>query len=355
MKSLSKFFIAGALAGIFLFVHKTGTTPKPAAKEASVTTITKAPSNVAVIATTDNKVAPAQATVVLNKTNTQKQAAALQASIPSLRNNALKNIDVAKRTNSMSSKVIKAHVKALMEAIEESQLPEIVAFEKPNRPQEVEGIAPERTGGYAYEAKQSEKNNTPFSSLRQPDKGAESYSYMSVYDETEKMKDYAVNNGCNTEYALMVNLGMKSGKKRFFVIDLASNTIVKSGVVSEGNSEGAEKKYSNEIGSTASSLGAYKIGKRVKNDAGFGYRLVGLQESNNNAVKRSMMLQATEDVPYDEINFPVLKTDGSLSLSNRFLTEISPLIDESSKPMLLWVYDPNADNQALYSAVQKKH
>jgi len=189
-----------------------------------------------------------------------------------------------------------------------------------------------------------------FAAVSLADNGIDNYSYASLSEETEQLREFAERSGGNTDFGIVVNLGIKSGKKRFFVVDLSSNTIVKSGVVAEGSGDvyaAYEKRYSNEPGSMASSLGIYKIGKRAK--TALSYQLFGLQESNSNAEKRSIVLQASDEVPYEEINFPLLKTNGSLSLSGRFLKEISPMLNESIKPVLLWVYDSAADGQSLYS------
>ncbi|HTL10620.1 MAG TPA: murein L,D-transpeptidase catalytic domain family protein [Chitinophagaceae bacterium] len=211
------------------------------------------------------------------------------------------------------------------------------------------------TGGSAYHSTAKETKSptdiSSFSAIRQPDKGADSYSYATIYNGTEALRDLAVRNGNNTDYAIMVNLGIKTGKKRFFLVDLTSNTIIKSGIVAEGSGDMtavAEKKYSNDLGSTSTALGVYSIGKRTSKDA---YRLQGLQETNSNAAKRGMLLQATEDVPSDEIAFPLIKTSGSLSLSPGFFKEISAVLNASTKPVLLWVYDPTAEAQ---SAVAQK-
>ena len=322
-----------------------------------------------------------------------------------------KNIVTSKLIKKMSAETISMHLKtiipsadstaltALDNGIKAEKMPELIAL-KNSQPakQEISSLqqekvemeapitVPQKMAGTAYEGgviaispkipaninntiskaeTKSEKNsqkatnsvNIPeFASLKQADNGTDTYSYASLYDGTEKLKEYAASSGSNTDYAIIINLGIKSGKKRFFVIDFSTNTIVKSGIVAEGSGDvysSYEKRYSNEIGSMASSLGIYKIGKRIKSNVNYSYRLYGMQESNSNAFKRSMMLQGSEDIPYDEISLPLLKTDGSLSLSARLLKEISPMLDASAKPVLLWAYDPSTDSQPLYSAIQK--
>jgi len=225
-------------------------------------------------------------------------------------------------------------------------------------------IQQQRTGGSAYHAAGAASKSgmhtssatamPVFSAIRQPDKGADAYSYATVYNATELLKDFAVRNGNNTDYAILINLGVKSSKKRCFLMNLSTNTIVRCGIVAEGSADAnasSQKKYSNEMGSSASSLGIFKISKRMNERS---YSLQGLQESNSNASKRGLLLQTTDDVPNEEIDLPALTTNGSLSLSASFFKQISPLLDAGSKPVLLWVYDPAAQSQPLYQSVQNQ-
>ena len=314
----------------------------------------------------DNNVVEEKNAIEENKTEAEISPVlvrTIQSSKPVL---TVKKIDVSKLAKSMSPEKINAHLQAVVFSDDfvmqdETENSSDVTINEPVKTEVVNVMKGHKMAGNAFEGftaasakAQSPSDVTGFAMLRQADKGADSYTYSSVYEGSEQLKEYAVRSGNNSDYAIIVNLGLKSGKRRFFVVDLTTNTIVKSGVVAEGRDVAAnDKKYSNEIGSTATSLGIYKIGQRVKTDSVSGYRLLGLQESNSNAYARAMMLKATEDVPYDEISFPVLKTDGSLSLSSKFLAEISPLIDKSTKPVLLWAYDQSADMQASNSSVSK--
>lgn len=312
----------------------------------------------------NNNVVEEKNTIEENKTEAEISPVlvrTVQSSKPTV-----KKIDVSKLAKSMSPEKINAHLQAVVFSDDfvmqdETENSSDVTINEPVKTEVVNVMKGHKMAGNAFEGftaastkAQSPSDLTGFAMLRQADKGADSYTYSSVYEGSEQLKEYAVRSGNNSDYAIIVNLGLKSGKRRFFVVDLTTNTIVKSGVVAEGRDVAAnDKKYSNEIGSTATSLGIYKIGQRIKTDSVSGYRLLGLQESNSNAYARAMMLKATEDVPYDEISFPVLKTDGSLSLSSKFLAEISPLIDKSTKPVLLWAYDQSADMQASNSSVSK--
>jgi hypothetical protein len=181
----------------------------------------------------------------------------------------------------------------------------------------------------------------------QSEAGRESYSYTLLYDRAEKMKAYAAGKGYDTTYAFMIDMGMKSGKKRFFVMDLNTMTIVKRGMVAHGRGNSSftfNKNYSNKSGSNCTSLGIYKVGAMYKGSYGTSFKLNGLESTNSNASKRSIILHGLNCIPYEESEFPICQSEGCPSLSPAFLKEISSIINTRHKPMLLWIYDPLAEN-----------
>ena len=179
--------------------------------------------------------------------------------------------------------------------------------------------------------------------------GRSSYSFASLYNQAEKLKHYAQKKGFDTNYAFMIDMGMKSGKKRFFVMDLNTMTIEKRGIVAHGRGNSnftLNKTYSNAGSSKSTSLGIYKVGSAAKSNYGISYRLSGLEESNSNAQKRALILNGLSCIPQEESDSPICQSEGSPSLSPAFLKEISKIIDSRSKPMLLWIFDPIAETGA---------
>ena len=412
MKPLSKCLAAGSVAALALFGYYESASIhsffNPATKATTINTnktdvfsqsaeqLKQSASLIAEIKHSQNQAALVKTTA--DKANDEVRAEPntidylTHAVLPSYKNIVLKKeIDISKLTKKMSATTVSINVK-ISQATDSIGVNNSIATVNSQKAEVNNSIQPEKNemepaysmpkkmAGTAYEGNQAmttakfpagsintfaksavkaEKLNqkmtganmsAAFAAVSLADNGADNYSYASLSEGTEQLREFAERSGGNTDFGIIVNLGIKSGKKRFFVVDLSSNTIVKSGVVAEGSGDvysAYEKRYSNEPGSMASSLGIYKIGKRAK--TALSYQLFGLQESNSNAEKRSMVLQASEEVPYEEINFPLLKTNGSLSLSGRFLKEISPMLNESVKPVLLWVCDPAADGQSLYS------
>ncbi len=191
-----------------------------------------------------------------------------------------------------------------------------------------------------------------FSSIK-PDKGSDFYSYSFLYDQTELLKEYAARSGSNTDYAIMINAGIKSAKKRFFVLDLSTNTIIKLGTVALGDKNlQYNKTYSNPAESISGMPGMYKTDKRAKNSNNLSYNFSAFTENSSNS-RKSFLLQSSEDIPYDETGLPLPATEECISVSPRFFKEISPFIDDSVKPVLLLVFNPAASGQQSFTAVQK--
>ena len=161
----------------------------------------------------------------------------------------------------------------------------------------------------------------------------------------EQLKLYAKANGYSDKYAMLIDLGMHSGSKRFFVVQLNNEKIVLAGLVTHGSSPSVlkpgERAYSNVTGSLCSSLGRYKIGVSYQGTFGLAYKLHGLDTSNNHAFERAVVLHSHSCVPDTETSEGICQSWGCPTISPAFLQSISPLIDKSARPVLLEIYDSN--------------
>lgn len=147
----------------------------------------------------------------------------------------------------------------------------------------------------------------------------------------------------------MIDMGLHSGVKRFFVWDFKNNSISDSFMVSHGCgimpwSWTWSKKnvvFSNKDGSHCTAEGKYKVGKRGYSNWGIGinYALLGLDNTNSNAVKRSVVLHSWEKVPDTEV-FPDGTPEGwgCPALSNEALKKLDPKLKKAKMPVLLWIY-----------------
>ena len=161
-----------------------------------------------------------------------------------------------------------------------------------------------------------------------------------------ELKQYAQQKGYSTKYCLLIDMSLNSGLKRFFIYDLAKNTVAYSGLVAHGSCDQLylkEVRYSNTPESGCSSFGVFKVGKSYRGHYGKSYRLYGLQNSNSNAFKRAVVIHALGCVP-DQETYPKLicNSSGCPMVSFAFLEKLSSVIDHSDKPILLWIYNRHA-------------
>lgn len=148
--------------------------------------------------------------------------------------------------------------------------------------------------------------------------------------------------GYSTKYCFLIDMGIHSGKNRFFVYDLENKAIALSGLVAHGTCNTqflANARFSNSPGSGCSSMGKYKIGNSYYGKYGKSFRLYGLDNSNSNAYSRAVVIHGYECVPNGEIYPRVLCNSlGCPMVSNSFFRKLSNIIERSDKPILLWIY-----------------
>lgn len=169
------------------------------------------------------------------------------------------------------------------------------------------------------------------------------------------LKEYAKKNGYDTTYAFFGNMGMISNIKRFFVVNLKTMKVEISGLVSHGRGTGSmfDKQYSNVEGSKCTSLGRYKITGKYKGGYGVSYRMAGLDSSNKNASTRNIVLHSMMCIPDIEKAMPACVSEGCPSVSTKFFTSLSKVIDSRKKPVLLWLFDSNLEEIVIEETPSK--
>ncbi len=145
----------------------------------------------------------------------------------------------------------------------------------------------------------------------------------------------------NSRICFLIDLQLHNGKNRFFVYDIQNDNILHAGLVTHGDCRVqylSDVRYSNQPGSQCSSVGRYKVGVQYKGIFGKSYRLHGLDNTNSNALKRALVIHSHECIPEKEI-YPdqICNSQGCTTVAPSFLTTISGYIDQSKKPILLWV------------------
>lgn len=182
---------------------------------------------------------------------------------------------------------------------------------------------------------------------------------IAVYDErqlmiyAEALKQFAKNNGYDTTYVFLSNMGMLCSKKRFFVVNISTMQTELSGFVTQGRGSGTsrfDKQYSNEKESHCTSLGRYKVMHKYRGEYGDSYRMMGLDSSNNNAYSRNIVLHAMGCMPDNGELTHVCISEGCPAVSVNFFAELSKIIDGRKKPVLLWIFDSNMEEAVVEMA-----
>ncbi len=153
------------------------------------------------------------------------------------------------------------------------------------------------------------------------------------------LKSYNKKNGFDTTTCFMINMGIASGKKRFFVYNLNKDSVEESGLVAHGSGSETKSdglKFNNTIGGLATSLGKYKVGNSYYGKFGLAYKLQGLDVTNNKALERFVVLHSHDCVPGEEVDpFPICVSWGCPTVAPSFLKILQEKIAKAKQPILL--------------------
>jgi hypothetical protein len=167
-------------------------------------------------------------------------------------------------------------------------------------------------------------------------------SMEKLEQKATEAKKFILKKGYNPDICFLIDMSLASGQNRFFVYDLQKDTVQSAGLVTHGNCfeywlEG--RRYSNVVGSGCTSLGKYRIGNFYTGKFGYSYKLYGLDSTNNNAFERTVVLHSHSCVPDHETSEEICQSNGCTTVSPAFLEQLKPIINNSKKPVLLWVFE----------------
>ncbi|WP_310558275.1 murein L,D-transpeptidase catalytic domain-containing protein [Flavobacterium sp.] len=169
-------------------------------------------------------------------------------------------------------------------------------------------------------------------------------NYDTYYKEAQ---EYSKNNNLNPNKFILIDLGLHSGLKRFFIYDFKKKQVVKSFMVSHGCGNNVwgqtytkeNAPVSNEPDSHCSSIGKYVVLKRGISQWGIkvNYLLQGKDKTNSNAINRAIVLHSWDEVPNNEV-YPDGTPEGwgCPAVSNKSMAEIDEILKENKK-LLLWI------------------
>ena len=160
--------------------------------------------------------------------------------------------------------------------------------------------------------------------------------------KAEQAKTFIKRKGYNDKICFLIDMSLPSGQNRFFIYDLKKDSLINKQLVAHGNCfefwlEG--RKYSNVVGSGCTSLGKYRIGNSYTGKFGYSYKLHGLDSTNNNAFERTVVLHSHSCIPENEVEDEICQSNGCPTVSPKFLIQLKTLINNSKKPLLLWIYE----------------
>jgi hypothetical protein len=154
------------------------------------------------------------------------------------------------------------------------------------------------------------------------------------------LENYARLHNYNTRYSFLVDMKLPSGRNRFFIYDMKKDSVLAAGLVAHGSGKNYSEaiEFSNEPNSYCTSPGRYKIGNAYNGRFGLAYKLHGLDATNSNAYARAVVLHGHSCVPdYETAPYEICQSWGCPTVSPSFLTKLKNYLDNTDKPMLLWV------------------
>jgi L,D-transpeptidase catalytic domain len=170
-----------------------------------------------------------------------------------------------------------------------------------------------------------------------------SANFAKLTAKVETLKSFTRKNNYNEEVCFLIDMSIESGKKRFFVFNIKNDSILLSGLAAHGSCDDGFKikpSFSNKVNSGCSCLGKFKIGNSYAGNFGIAYKLYGLDSSNSNAFARNVVLHSYGCVPEQETDpLPICNSRGCPMVAPGFLEKLKPVINQSKKPVLLWILD----------------
>lgn len=130
--------------------------------------------------------------------------------------------------------------------------------------------------------------------LRFPDFDASWELKREIFDKAQQYFESNKERIANPRYFMVVDFSQHSSKRRLYVFDLSDSSVARHNVAAGKNSDpdgdGYATNFSNQEGSLASSLGFYRTLSTYNGGHGLSLRLEGLDDTNNNAYARAVVM-----------------------------------------------------------------
>ncbi|MDR2861432.1 MAG: murein L,D-transpeptidase catalytic domain family protein [Syntrophobacterales bacterium] len=173
-------------------------------------------------------------------------------------------------------------------------------------------------------------------------------SIARINEKAEEALSFCKDNEYNTDFCILIDMKIHSGKYRLFVYDFNGKEIERKALCAHGRGKGDKKSkkdkplFSNEEGSFLTSLGKYKTGARSYSQYGINvhYKLHGLEPTNDNAFQRIIVLHSFTPVISKE-TYPFhlpMWSKGCPVMDNDTMSYLDAKLKKTEKPVLLWVF-----------------
>ena len=164
--------------------------------------------------------------------------------------------------------------------------------------------------------------------------------FNTTKDYTEKIKsvkEMAAIHSYNTNYTILVDYSIPSGKNRLFLYNLYTKKIEKSFLVAHGDGC-PNNTFSNKVGSNCSSEGIAVINGRDYSNWGINvkYWIDGLDYTNSNLRKRVVVLHSWWGIPNIETYpFSIIESQGCFTVSNNTMRYLDKFIQKQKNKNIL--------------------
>ena len=160
-------------------------------------------------------------------------------------------------------------------------------------------------------------------------------------ERIKNAKDSIQKLNCRADYVVLIDMSHPSNEKRWYVVNLADGQIVYKSYVAHGRGSGLGKnatKFSDIPGSYCTALGCYKIKGTYNGEHGLSYALEGLDNTNQNALGRSIVIHSAW---YADENFIANSgrcgnSWGCPAVSSAALKDCQPYLKPGT---LVWIYN----------------
>lgn len=161
-------------------------------------------------------------------------------------------------------------------------------------------------------------------------------------DVTKAAYEYVNSSKLEKRFCFLFNVDAASSTNRFMVYNFENDSIMYSGKAAHGRCNRnflVGRKYSDEPGCGCTAPGKYRIGTRYTGRFGLAYKLHGLDSTNQNALRRSIVLHGHECVPAADARvLEICQSDGCPMVAPYFMKQLDSLLRTTQTPVLLWIY-----------------